>query len=352
MSDKAYKGVLVGSRTDIGRLRDHNEDSLLAKAPVYVVADGMGGHAAGEVASELAVKAFEEANIEGADENALKRAVAEANAAIYKGALEGAGRAGMGTTLTALVIEEDRGLIAQVGDSRAYVMQDGTLRQATRDHSLMEELVAAGHITEEEALVHPNRSVITRALGLDRFVMPDTYEIRLHVGDRILLCSDGLSTMLDDESIESILQDNPDPQAAADALVEAANIAGGFDNITVIVLNINQIDSRSADKQKRHLIRNTVSFALAFVLLITLAVGGVYVYARNSAFLIEENGYVALYSGIPGEVLGVELKWLEKTTNIYVSALSDTAAHELKTGIQTGSLDKAEQMIREYERQK
>jgi protein phosphatase len=351
MSNKAYRGVLVGSRTDVGQLREHNEDSLLVKPPLYVIADGMGGHAAGEVASELAIKTFEEAYIDGVDANTLKRTVAEANTAILKGARDGLGRIGMGTTLTALVIEEDYALIAQIGDSRAYHMQNNVLRQATRDHSLVEELLADGQITEQEALIHPNRSVITRALGLESHVQADIYELRLHEGDRFLLCSDGLNGMLDHESIETILLDNPDPQIAADTLVEAANIAGGFDNITVIVINVEKTDSRSEIKQKRRLIRNIVSFALAFVLLITAATVGIYSFAQNSAFLIEESGYVVLYRGLPGSFLGIELKWYEKTTTIPVSSLNNTTAGELKKGIQVESMSKAEDLLVEYEKQ-
>jgi protein phosphatase len=351
MSNKTYRGVLVGSRTDVGQIREHNEDSLLVKDPLYVIADGMGGHAAGEIASELAVRTFEEAEIDHVDINILKRAVAEANSAILKGARDGLGRRGMGTTLTAAVIEKDTALIAQIGDSRAYIMQNSVLRQATRDHSLIEELLASGQITEEEALIHPNRSVITRALGLDSSVQADTYELRLHEGDRLLLCSDGLNGMLDDESIESILLDNPDPQTAADALVEAANDAGGFDNVTVIVINIESIDAQSELKRKRRFIRNIISFVLTFVLLIGLAVGGVYFHARNSLFLTEENSHVVVYRGLPGGFMGLELKWLEKTTNIPVSALSDTAAGNLKDGIPAGSLAEVDELLAAYEKQ-
>ncbi len=351
MSKKVYSGISVGSRTDTGEIREHNEDSLLVKDPLFVIADGMGGHAAGEVASELAVKAFEKAEIDSLDINTLKRAVAEANIAILRGAQAGLGRMGMGTTLTAAVIEKDSVLVAQVGDSRAYIMQNGELRQVTRDHSLVEELLSSGQITEEEAVNHPNRSVITRALGIDNNIQADTYELRLHDGDRMLLCSDGLNTMLDDEEIESVLLKNPDPQAAADALVEAAKVAGGFDNITVIVININSVDAQSEAKRKRRFIRNIVAFVLVFVLLISAAIGGIYLYAQNSAFLIAENDRVVVYRGLPGDFMGLKFRWIEKTTDISVTQLSETVAGNLKNGIEVGTLDNANKIITDYENQ-
>lgn len=352
MSKRNISGVYFGSRTDVGQLREHNEDSLLVKDPLFVIADGMGGHAAGEVASELAVRTLEDANIDCLDSNYLKRAIAQANTVILRGARDGLGKAGMGTTLTAAVIEKDTALIAQVGDSRAYLMQDMVLRQATRDHSLIEELLASGQISEEEARNHPNRSVITRALGLDSNVQADIYELRIHEGDRILLCSDGLNSMLEDDQIEQVLLDNSDPQDAADALVTAANIAGGHDNITVIVINVESVDTLSQVKQKHRFIRNIVAFLLALTLILGAAIGGVYYYADNSAFLIENNeGYVDLYRGLPGSFMGIKLNQLEKTTTIQVSTLSSTVAGELKSGVKTASLKEAEALILEYEKQ-
>jgi protein phosphatase len=341
----------VGSRTDVGRVRDHNEDSLLVQAPFFVIADGMGGHAAGEVASELAVRTLEDARIDSLDADALRDAIIEANAVIIKGAQDGLGREGMGTTLTAAVLEQDQMLIAQVGDSRAYLLHEGSLRQITRDHSLVEELMAAGKITEEEARFHPNRSVITRALGSDTNVQPDLYEMQVHEGDRLLLCSDGLSAMLDSEDILAALRADSDAQRAADALVDAANDEGGYDNITVIVVNIGKVDSLVVARKKRRFKWGIVGFLLAFILLVAGTVGGVYAYARNAYFLIDEGGYVALYRGLPGEALGVELKWPERTTTIKVSSLPPTFASELKDGIQAESLEEAEEVIQRYESQ-
>jgi protein phosphatase len=341
----------VGSRTDVGQVREHNEDSLLVSPPLFVVADGMGGHAAGEVASELAIHIFEEAAITRADPEALERAVLDSNSAIIEAAREGRGAAGMGTTLTAAIIEDDLLLIAQVGDSRAYLLQGQQLRQVTRDHSLVEQLVSTGHITREEARVHPNRSVITRALGSDEDLQPDIYEMRVKEGDRLLLCSDGLSSMLDTATLFRLLADNPDPQAAADALVDAANEAGGHDNITVIVVNIDEVSARAVSRQKQRLVRGIIAFLIVFVLILAGTIGAVYAYARNAAFIISEDGYVTLYRGLPGSVMGAELKWREERTRIPASAppLNPTTVDSLREGIQAESIDEARRLIRQYE---
>jgi protein phosphatase len=351
MMAAAREGLIVGSRTDVGLIRDHNEDSLLVMPPLYVIADGMGGHAAGEVASELAIHVFEDAGITGIDPGALRRAVIESNNVIIKAAQEGLGRMGMGTTLTAAVIEEDQLLIAQVGDSRAYLLQNGQLRQVTRDHSYVEELISSGHITRAEARTHPKRSVITRALGSDPNVLPDLYEMRIHGGDRLLLCSDGLSSMLDTSTIQSALIENPDPQRAADALTEAANRAGGHDNITVIVVNVDEVSPRVVTRQKRRFAWGIAVFLLVFILLVAGTVGGVYSYAHNAAFLIDEGGYVTLYRGLPGDVLGFELRWRVETTTIPVSALNPTTIGELAEGIEMESIDEAKSLIAEYKTQ-
>ncbi|MDR0347633.1 MAG: Stp1/IreP family PP2C-type Ser/Thr phosphatase [Coriobacteriales bacterium] len=344
----AYENLLVGSRTDVGLVREHNEDSLLVSPPLFVIADGMGGHAAGEVASELAVHIFEEFSITGADPEALRHATIKSNSAIIRGAQEGLGRKGMGTTLTAAVIEEDRLLIAQVGDSRAYLLQNGQLRQVTRDHSLVEELIAAGQLTRAEARTHPNRSVITRALGSDPNVLPDIYEMSVQSGDRLMLCSDGLSGMLDSDDLQELLSLHSDPQETADALVDAANEAGGHDNITVIVVDIGEVKSRAMTKTRQRFIWGVAVFFLVFALLAIGTVGAVYAYARNAVYLIDEGGYVALYRGLPGEVLGIELTWHVETTTIPVSALNPASASRLEEGLRTESMHEAQALIHEW----
>jgi protein phosphatase len=332
-------------------VREHNEDSLLVKPPLYVIADGMGGHAAGEIASELAIHILEDAAIDGVDSQRLRDAVIEANNAIIEGAQKGLGRVGMGTTLTAAVIENDRLLIAQIGDSRAYLLQNGRLRQITRDHSLVEELISTGQITTEEARVHPNRSVITRALGSDQHVQPDLYEMQVGEGDRLLLCSDGLNSMLDTATLESIVTKSPDPQKTADALVDAANKAGGYDNITVIVIDVDRVAPQTHLRLKRHFLWGIIVFLIAFVLLVGGTIGGVYAYARNAVFLIEESGYVALYRGLPGDMMGFELKWREEVTNIPVNSLNPATVNELRSGMPMDSMDDAQRFIKQHQKQ-
>ncbi|MDR2714626.1 MAG: Stp1/IreP family PP2C-type Ser/Thr phosphatase [Coriobacteriales bacterium] len=231
-----------GARTDVGCVREHNEDSFIAQAPLYAVADGMGGHAAGEVASEIAIQMLSEKAPGNYNPEALANAVAQANSAIQRASIKGIGKSGMGTTLTAALICGSRLLIAQVGDSRAYLLRNKELHQLTSDHSYVAELVAAGKITPEEAAVHPRRSIITRALGGDSATEPDLFTMHVKVGDRLLLCSDGLTGMVDDENITAVLTTTPDPQKAVDTLVEAARQAGGMDNITVIVVDIATIE--------------------------------------------------------------------------------------------------------------
>lgn len=227
----------VGDASDVGRIREANEDSLLRDddARLFVVADGMGGHRAGEVASTTAVQALREHLADGHD---LSVAVEAANASVFGKSRDDPDMRGMGTTLTAMRIEEGTAFIGHVGDSRAYLLRDGQLTQVTEDHSLVEELVREGRLTPEEAAVHPQRSVITRAIGVDEDVDVATYEIELRDDDRVLLCSDGLTSMIRDDAIRSILETESDPQVAADRLVTAANEAGGEDNITVLIVDV------------------------------------------------------------------------------------------------------------------
>ncbi|HVW33493.1 MAG TPA: Stp1/IreP family PP2C-type Ser/Thr phosphatase, partial [Acidimicrobiia bacterium] len=227
----------AGARTDVGRGRPENEDSVLVdpERRLYAVADGMGGHRAGEVASATAIETLQDAYRRG---EALDRAVVSANAAVFAKAADDVALRGMGTTMTALAVEADgTALFGHVGDSRAYLMRDGAVSQVTVDHSLVEQLVREGRLSPEEAAHHPQRAIITRALGVDAAVEVDTYRVDLQPGDRLLLCSDGLTNMLPDDTIAGALRRHADPQEAADALVDMANQAGGDDNITVVVLD-------------------------------------------------------------------------------------------------------------------
>jgi PPM family protein phosphatase len=228
--------------TDTGRQRRANEDSLLARSPLFVVADGMGGAQAGEVASRIAVEAFQGGLRDTSQpEHALAALAHLANSRIHELSHVNAEQAGMGTTLTAVYVGEDEVAVAHVGDSRAYCLRDGRLQRLTDDHSLVDELMRQGRLTPEEALDHPQRSVITRALGPEGMVEVDTRSVRGRPGDVYLLCSDGLTTMLGEAEIEALLLANPLLRDAGEALIAAANEAGGRDNITVVLLRLEDV---------------------------------------------------------------------------------------------------------------
>jgi protein phosphatase len=225
--------------TDTGRQRRANEDSLLARSPLFVVADGMGGAQAGEVASRLAVDVFEEGlGATTEPESGLAARAGAANARIHELSHSNAEHAGMGTTLTAVYVAPEEIAIAHVGDSRAYRLRAGELMRLTDDHSLVDELMRQGKITPEEAVDHPQRSVITRALGPEPSVEVDTRSYSARAGDVYLLCSDGLTTMLPEKHVAELMRSHPGLRDAGEALIAAANEAGGRDNITVVLFRL------------------------------------------------------------------------------------------------------------------
>ena len=238
-------------KSDTGRQRRENEDSALARAPVFVVADGMGGARAGEVASRIAIESFQRSLPDSGDPEAqLADRVREANRAIYDRAVNEPELQGMGTTLTAAYLDEAAVAIAHVGDSRAYLFRDGELRRLTQDHSLVDELVRHGKLTEEQAAEHPQRSIITRALGIERDVEVDTWSYPVRAGDVLLLCSDGLTSMISEERVVDILGEADSLEHAADRLIEEANEAGGRDNITVVLFRLEEVGGDGAGEQK------------------------------------------------------------------------------------------------------
>lgn len=240
-----------GAATDVGRVREVNEDAYLAAPPVYVVADGMGGHEGGDVASAIAVEEFGRMAEAGYDPQHGREAVAGALEAAQARILEYADqqtrhgvarRRSAGTTVVAALLVEDGDglawLLANLGDSRIYRFTDGALDQVSTDHSLVQELVDAGRITPDEVATHPERNVITRALGDAVGVEADYFVVPLAEAERILLCTDGINGMLDDDAIATILAEAADPRDAADRLVAAAVVAGGEDNATAIVVDV------------------------------------------------------------------------------------------------------------------
>ena len=235
-------------RTDTGRQRNANEDSFFARAPVFAVADGMGGARAGEVASRLAAEVFDAGNVgEEAPEIYLGRVANEANQRIHEVAESDSSRSGMGTTLTAAMVQGDEVSLAHVGDSRAYLFRDRKLRRLTEDHSLVEELQRQGRLTEEQASEHPQRSIITRALGPESTVEVDTMTYKATDGDVFLLCSDGLTTMVPDEEIATALAAEAELGRLVHRLVKKANEAGGRDNITVLAFRLEQVSAPVAE---------------------------------------------------------------------------------------------------------
>ncbi|HZE03714.1 MAG TPA: Stp1/IreP family PP2C-type Ser/Thr phosphatase, partial [Solirubrobacteraceae bacterium] len=228
-------------QTDTGRQRRDNEDSAFVRAPLFVVADGMGGAQAGEVASALAVEEFQQALPEsGSAEERLSTRIREANRRIYELSRTEHEHAGMGTTLTAVYVDQDDLAVAHVGDSRAYIFRDRTLTRLTQDHSLVEELVRQGKLTEAQAAEHPQRSIITRALGIEVDVEVDTWTYPARAGDVVLLCSDGLTSMIDEHRITEILRAESELERAGNRLIAAANEAGGRDNITVVLFRLEE----------------------------------------------------------------------------------------------------------------
>jgi serine/threonine protein phosphatase PrpC len=329
--------------TDTGRQRRANEDSLLASSPLFVVADGMGGAQAGEVASRIAVESFRPGLRDAPEpELALATLARAANARIHELSHANAEQAGMGTTLTAVYVGEEEIAIAHVGDSRAYCLRDGQLLRLTDDHSLVDELMRQGRLTPEEAVEHPQRSVITRALGPEWTVEVDTRSFRGRTGDVYLLCSDGLTTMLPEERIADLLVANPRLPDAGEALIAAANEAGGRDNITVVLLRLEEVrvgEQRLAGEQDtatamaalpspvsprqprrpdaggppagaartpRSRRRRRIARVLAAVLAVLALIGAGAYLALQSVYFIGTNdrGLVTLYQGLPYKLPG------------------------------------------------
>ena len=341
--------LMWGARSDVGCVREHNEDSYLVQSPLFCVCDGMGGHAAGEVASSIAVETIAKLGPKSADPALLARAVEAANAAVIEAAANGLGKPGMGCTATCAYIEGDKIAIAHVGDSRAYLVHEGTLIRVTRDHSYVEELVDAGEITADEARVHPNRSVITRALGSDPAMYADHFQLNIEEGDRLILCSDGLSSMIPDSEIETIAQQSSTAQICTDNLVDAALAAGGGDNVTVVVVDLVD-DGRMRETVRRHK-RNILIAAATLVAALVIAIAAGVISINNSFYLGVHNDCVAIYTGIPESVLGIDLHWVRDETTISLDDLPEDTQNRLRAGIPQQSLDSARDTVTQYRRQ-
>jgi protein phosphatase len=346
-------------KTDTGRQRQANEDSYFARAPLFAVADGMGGAQAGEVASRIAARAFERRRNVSDDEPAegqLEEIAQQANREIHKLAQEDSSRAGMGTTLTAALLRDDEVAFGHVGDSRAYLLRGGELKRLTKDHSLVEELRRQGRLTEEQAEEHPQRSIITRALGPEPNVNVDTMTFPARDGDIFLLCSDGLTTMVSDEEIRQILVSSGTLRAAVNKLVEAANRGGGRDNITAVAFRVADADAVEADEGATLISRTAESAGLtrermreagdrirgqgptprpsrrrralkwaAVVAVIAAVVVAAILFVRSIYFLgTDDQGNVAVYRGVPYELpLGISLYSKQYSIPVRVDTLSE-----------------------------
>ena len=363
-------------RTDTGRQRQANEDSFLVREPLFVVADGMGGAQAGEVASMTAVQAFESGLPPGDPEAALQESISLANRTIHNQAHTDASLAGMGTTITAAAVnpEAETIVIGHVGDSRAYRLRDGILQRLTRDHSLVEEMRRRGQITEAQAEDHPQRSIITRALGPEAEVEADIQSVPSAPGDIFMLCSDGLTTMLGDERIKELLMGATTLEAATNALVDEANRAGGRDNITVVLFQVEDPEHPLAEPGEQPTLispasrraatgdgavtgvphrRRTGGIALRLALgLAVLAVvaGGLFFASRQVWFLgTDSAGRVALYQGLPYDLpFGLEMYQEKYSTAVQTGELS-TQRQESVTGHSLRSKDDATSLIEDIE---
>lgn len=323
--------LVSGFATDVGRVRTGNEDAFVVEPPLYAVADGMGGARAGEVASQLALATIIE--LQKAGTGSLEDEVREANRVVFARAGEDERYAGMGTTLTAVLASPEAIHLAHVGDSRAYLLRAGALRMLTRDHTLVERMVQAGEITPAEADVHPHRNVLLRALGTEPRVEVEVDDIGLLEGDRVLLCSDGLTTMVAEEQILAILAaTGGKPQDAADRLVRAANRAGGIDNITAIVLDVEAGDpddgtvaaAPTPARPTRRLWPWLVG-AIVGVLLLTVAFTAFRSYVDNQWYVGVSNGHVAIYQGIPASPFGFDLSHVDQDTGLDAAAVEQLA---------------------------
>lgn len=340
------------SRSEVGYVREHNEDSMLVAPPLFVVCDGMGGHEAGEVASEIAINTISRLAPEKLDADGLGRAVEEANLAIIEAADKGIGRQGMGTTCTAAMLEGDRLAIAQVGDSRAYLLHNGSLQQLTRDHSVVADLIESGEITPAEARTHQWRSFITRALGLEPYTQPDLYEIDVEPGDRLMLCSDGLYSMVSDKEIERIMSQASNTQVATDMLIEAALEGGGSDNVTVIVADVTGYNLQKSRKAARRSRVTGFLIVIAMLAIIGVAIGSLSLVMNTVTYLADEDGKVAIYKGIPGDLFGISTSSLYEVTDVDINEIKPGAAERIKDlEVRCDTIDEAKGLVEEYKKQ-
>jgi len=372
----------VASLTDTGRRRRHNEDAYVCEPPLFAVADGMGGAQAGELASNLAAAALRDEGSRGGGEERVDELIQEANRRVYERQTQDSSATGMGTTMTVALVEDGHVAIGHVGDSRAYLIRDGKLEQLTEDHSLVAELVRSGKLSPEEAESHPQRSVITRVLGTDPSVDVDTFSIQTRAGDLFLLCSDGLTSMVDDGTIlREVERNRDDLPAAAKALVRAANKGGGEDNITVVFFEIAgavgtqdtertvalppvEDDEDTLDEhdgvppvaverrdENGHAGRRALLALLTLLLIVALCGVAVWGLWRSHFVGTESDGHVVVYQGLPWNVVGsVKLYRPVYVSPLVAAQLSQPERRKLFDH-SLRSEDSARAAVRRYEEQ-
>jgi PPM family protein phosphatase len=372
----------LGAASDRGRIREGNEDSFVASGSLAAVADGMGGAQAGEVASATAadeLRSLQDGGPWRTDRSAgdaLKRAVLEANRRIREMAAGDKSLEGMGTTVTALLSDGDVVHLAHVGDSRAYLLRGGELSQLTEDHTLVQELVKQGKLRPEEAKRHPQGSIITRALGADADVQVDTATFKIVAGDRLLLCTDGLTAVVDPTTIRNVLLRTRDPQQASERLVAMANEQGGPDNVTVVVLDAagGRADTETIDptgdlgaesgrpagrglavdrdlddgagrvkrrgRERGHGMRRVRRVFTALLVLVLLSAGALagknFVYSRY--WVGFDGDRVAIFRGVPGDVAGLRLNSLVERSPVTREQVPPAYVLSLQNGVTAGSL--------------
>jgi len=342
--------IRAAALTDVGRVREGNEDACFAGQHVFAVADGLGGHRAGEVASDLAlgsVRALDQTDARSAAKG-IADAVRKGNRAVHDRSEKEEDLHGMGTTMTAVVISGDTAFIAHVGDSRCYLIRGGTITQLSRDHTLVARMVSEGRLTPEQAEAHPQRSVLTRALGADRDVDVDESRFTLIDGDRLLLCSDGLTGMLGNDEICEYASSGADLDEICRRLVDAANERGGLDNITVVLIDVTGAPGAA---RKPHRARGRsggrrfpVRLFIWLLLLLALGIGGyggVRTWTDRSFYVGLDGDRVAIYRGLPVSFAGVHLSHVEQPTPILRSDVRPYYVPRLVDGIRVPSLAQA-----------
>ncbi len=369
-----------GAASDTGRVRQANEDSFLVVDGLFAVADGMGGHQAGEVASHLALESLE-AGFTAAGTDVLVRAVEGANLALVQRSAADPELAGMGTTLVAMALVEAAGRdaigVVNVGDSRLYLLSDGAMTQITEDHSLVASMERQGRLTAAEAAVHPQRNILTRALGIDGSVLVDSWEILPVVGDRYLICSDGLFNEVDDSRIAATLRRLADPNEACRELVRLANEGGGRDNITCVIVDVIDDSGRDPDADPSNRVRNshtggdlTVAdaapseppaarptaslrrsftwrvalFVTAFVFVILAGFAFIWWTGTKTWYVGVDGERVAIFHGKPGGVLWIEPS-LAEDSDLLVANVPASALLDVENGVEQPSLGAARSYI-------